>query len=230
KKSKRGCKAKRDGLKRDLVCRLCTVYRTPSVNAFVQHLHDKHDTTAHELEIAFRCDCGNVAQSSAHIKKNLVNKCSLQNYTIVRKRTVEHPKCPLCETRPSTVVGYMSHLCGMHATTLAEQGLRLRCSCGRKFFNVHYNSKEHTANCGGRDFTVEKAEKRAPTTPECVLCEFRPATLSGYISHLKSRHDSSLSKNDVYLVCTCGHKITSSVTVRHHGQICGRCEFTVEKI
>ncbi|GMT31253.1 hypothetical protein PFISCL1PPCAC_22550, partial [Pristionchus fissidentatus] len=94
------------------------------------------------------------------------------------------PKCPLCETSPSTVTGYISHLAQMHATNLAEQGIHLRCSCGRKFLSMQNSSREHTANCGGRDFTAEKAEKRVPTTPECVLCEFRPATLSGYVCHL----------------------------------------------
>ncbi|GMT31254.1 hypothetical protein PFISCL1PPCAC_22551, partial [Pristionchus fissidentatus] len=119
-KNEPGSGGKKIGPKRDLVCRLCKDYRSPSLNAFAQHLRKKHKTTPKELGIAFKCDCGNEAQSSGH---RFTSQCRLQNFTIFRKNRVEPPsahKCVLCETRPSTVQGYIVHLRSRHEHSLGK--------------------------------------------------------------------------------------------------------------
>ncbi|GMT31264.1 hypothetical protein PFISCL1PPCAC_22561, partial [Pristionchus fissidentatus] len=105
-KSGKGSNTKMIGPKQDLVCRLCKGYRTPNVSTFTQHLRRSHKTTAKELEIAFRCDCGNEALSAGHRFKS--------------------------QHRPVCLRGYMSHLKSRHGTTLKESGIYLRCSCGTK--------------------------------------------------------------------------------------------------
>ncbi|GMT31257.1 hypothetical protein PFISCL1PPCAC_22554, partial [Pristionchus fissidentatus] len=114
-----------------------------------------------------------------------------------------------------------------HERSLGMLGIRLICSCGRKFVTHHDLRGGHTRNCGGRNFVVEK--KAVVTTPECVLCEHRPVCLRGYMSHLRSRHGTTLKENGIYLRCSCGTKITCSSSVGSHGVTCDRRKFTVKR-
>ncbi|GMS83442.1 hypothetical protein PENTCL1PPCAC_5617, partial [Pristionchus entomophagus] len=116
----------------DLECIKCD-FSTRSVQSWYLHLRNSHFTTPALAGLALLCDCGNESTSYEHSRK-----CTIANFTIVRKRdwpirglndAKATPKCVLCEDYPATVRAYAQHLRTHHKSSLKK--------CDRRQFSLH---------------------------------------------------------------------------------------------
>ncbi|GMS90776.1 hypothetical protein PENTCL1PPCAC_12951, partial [Pristionchus entomophagus] len=209
-------------------CEVCP----PNVFGYARHLHTKHYTTLNALGIFLRCSCGLEvisAKTSPHNNK----MCDGREFTIHKldinliRPMHSTPKCILCETFPATVSDYASHLYNNHGSDLNSNGVFLHCSCGMDVRSTADNS-DHSKNCDGIEFTIHKFA--ANLTPQCILCEAYPTTISEYATHISAQHKSNLNSNGIYLLCSCGTEIRSSRANSTHNLKCYGCQFTIHRL
>ncbi|GMR44022.1 hypothetical protein PMAYCL1PPCAC_14217, partial [Pristionchus mayeri] len=216
--------------KNELKCPECE-YRSRSVDAWEKHLIRKHSTTAALAGYLVRCDCGHESYSKKHS-----SKCEISNFTIIRngnrpiRRLTDRPvseKEQLFQKYPKTPCGYTKHLKIYHKTTLLASGIYLLCSCGIRY-NSHHDKKKHRKKCTGQEFTLHRRDEA--TTPQCVLCQMHPKTPCGYLYHLRVHHKTTLLKNGIYVLCSCGMRYNSHNDQRKHDKKCNGCEYTLHKL
>ncbi|GMR31006.1 hypothetical protein PMAYCL1PPCAC_01201, partial [Pristionchus mayeri] len=65
---------------------------------------------------------------------------------------------------------------------------------------------------------------------QCVLCELYPKSFYGYMQHLREHHESTLSKERICLICSCGHRVDSDHSYRKHDKKCNGRAFTLHKL
>ncbi|GMR31005.1 hypothetical protein PMAYCL1PPCAC_01200, partial [Pristionchus mayeri] len=59
----------------------------------------------------------------------------------------------------------------------------------------------------------------------------QPKTHMGYACHLRDKHTSSLLKNGIYLMCSCGTRISCVNSSKKHGnELCNGRDFTLHKL
>ncbi|GMS90798.1 hypothetical protein PENTCL1PPCAC_12973, partial [Pristionchus entomophagus] len=103
------------------------------------------------------------------------------------------------------------------------------CSCGMEVRSQKY-TVNHSKDCDGTEFTLHKLVVNTPSTPQCVLCETYPTTISRYTDHLYSNHRSNLRSNGIFLKCSCGLDVRSSSYNPNHSNRCDGSEFTIHKL
>ncbi|GMT20274.1 hypothetical protein PFISCL1PPCAC_11571, partial [Pristionchus fissidentatus] len=153
----------------EMRCVLCDEYSTHSVRGYAAHLFHKHDTTAAQLGIIYRCECGHDGRSELHF-----TKCHGISVTIVRDEKSKGKKmdedgrkrvknmsstkltCVLCEEYCThSVTGYATHLHRNHQTNAKNEGIIFRCECGdESHSDKHYRSNQ----CPGASITVTRGE------------------------------------------------------------------------
>ncbi|GMS90775.1 hypothetical protein PENTCL1PPCAC_12950, partial [Pristionchus entomophagus] len=139
------------------------------------------------------------------------------------------PQCIMCEAYPKTASGYASHLYIHHKSSLKVNGVYLRCDCGTDVHNYDYNPN-HAKECDRLKFTLRKLHftKMGYTTPQCFACETYPSTASGYVSHLYSRHNTTLKLNGWSLICSCGKDFRTRGIDPNHTQKCDGLQFSLK--
>ncbi|GMT20276.1 hypothetical protein PFISCL1PPCAC_11573, partial [Pristionchus fissidentatus] len=141
----------------EMRCVLCDNYGTHSVSGYAAHLKKKHQTTATEAGIIFRCACGNESRAEAHF-----SKCHGASVTIVRDSMNDEGECAMEQPQMSrnsennvgnvtgeqrygthSVTGYMIHLIRKHQTNAKEAGVIFRCACGgESHHDRHFRSNK----------------------------------------------------------------------------------------
>ncbi|GMR43633.1 hypothetical protein PMAYCL1PPCAC_13828, partial [Pristionchus mayeri] len=68
----------------------------------------------------------------------------------------------------------------------------------------------------------DKRDKAIPDTPQCVVasCEKHPTTAYGYVMHLITYHETTLKKNGMYILCSCGFKYKYQKSHEMHDKKC----------
>ncbi|GMS86039.1 hypothetical protein PENTCL1PPCAC_8214, partial [Pristionchus entomophagus] len=121
-------------------------------------------------------------------------------------------KCPECEYKSSSRQAFIMHLRLKHSITPYLADLTFLCICGYELQShvYHQHDYEQEREIGSASFTIIRNTYQpvrrltdGKTTPKCVLCEMYPATVSGYISHLKIHHKSTLKKCGIFIECVC---------------------------
>ncbi|GMR44070.1 hypothetical protein PMAYCL1PPCAC_14265, partial [Pristionchus mayeri] len=69
-----------------------------------------------------------------------------------------------------------------------------------------------------------------PMTPQCVIemCNIHPNTAIGYIRHLDIHHKTTLMKNGIYIMCSCGMRYNSFRDQKK--QNCTGHEFAIHRL
>ncbi|GMR50592.1 hypothetical protein PMAYCL1PPCAC_20787 [Pristionchus mayeri] len=138
-------------------------------------------------------------------------------------------KCPECEFHTRIVSTWISHLRYKHSTTPLLAGCLLRCDCGYESF-----SRGHSYECEISNFTVIRKGNgpilKINMTPPCVLCNMHPRTPRGYSEHLRKHHKTTLLKNGIFLLCSCGLRFNSCNDKKKHDKKCSGNEFTLHKL
>ncbi|GMS89654.1 hypothetical protein PENTCL1PPCAC_11829 [Pristionchus entomophagus] len=96
-------------------------------------------------------DVSNEVEKSPSSKK-------LKKRKPVFKRFTKNTRCMQCETYPSTVHCYISHLARIHKSSLVQNGIYLRCVCGmelRSGWNLRHHNK-----CDGNQYTLRRLVKK----------------------------------------------------------------------
>ncbi|GMS97831.1 hypothetical protein PENTCL1PPCAC_20006, partial [Pristionchus entomophagus] len=114
------------------------------------------------------------------------------------KRSATEMKCPECNFRTRSVDVFMKHLREQHSIPLPDWR-------ALSFVRV-VPVLSRTGTAERRHGPIRRLNN-AKTTPKCVLCEAYPNTVNGYVSHLRIHHKSTLKKNGVYLLCSCGFEL-----------------------
>ncbi|GMR55075.1 hypothetical protein PMAYCL1PPCAC_25270 [Pristionchus mayeri] len=165
-----------------------------------------------------------LSKAASHSK--IVNMAIEENEKEVKKNKLE---CPECEFRSRSARLWRLHLKDEHSTTPKLAGCLLRCDCGNESY-----SEMHIHKCGISNFTVirkgNRPIRRIAMTPKCVMCEMHPTTPSGYIYHLRIHHKTTLLKNGIYLLCSCGMRHTRDGDHKKHDKKCPGHEFTLHKL
>ncbi|GMR43597.1 hypothetical protein PMAYCL1PPCAC_13792 [Pristionchus mayeri] len=141
-------------------------------------------------------------------------------------------KCPECKYRSRYICGWIEHLRRSHSTTPALAKCLLRCDCGHESY-----SNSHSYDCEISNFTIIRKGNGTirrftdpVLTPKCVLCEIHPKTPHGYSRHLRIHHESTLSTNRIFLLCSCGCRFNSDHDQKKHDKKCSGREFTLHKL
>ncbi|GMS91209.1 hypothetical protein PENTCL1PPCAC_13384, partial [Pristionchus entomophagus] len=66
-------------------------------------------------------------------------------------------------------------------------------------------------------------------SPQCVLCEAHPSTISSYTQHLNFNHKSTMNAIGLYILCSCGLIVRSNYTNPNHSNECDGRKFTLHK-
>ncbi|GMS87112.1 hypothetical protein PENTCL1PPCAC_9287 [Pristionchus entomophagus] len=134
-------------------------------------------------------------------------------------RNASEVKCPECDYSTHSVDAWLGHLRFNHSSNPTKVGVALLCDCGHECVTV-----SHSRECDIANFAVIRTSQS-----KCVLCEVYPRTASGYAQHLTLKHGSTLAANGLYLMCSCGLKITRHKSDPEHTKRCNGRQFTIHK-
>ncbi|GMS85458.1 hypothetical protein PENTCL1PPCAC_7633 [Pristionchus entomophagus] len=144
-------------------------YLTRSVNAWINHMKNAHDTTPFLAGVELHCKCGHRSISQRH---SLYPSCKSPSFTIVRKRDEPirrrsqqktTPRCVEddCNNFPATAKGYLRHLRTHHQKAPSVYGVYVKCSCGDEYRTEHeMTARTHNKDCDGRHYTLHKVEEQ----------------------------------------------------------------------
>ncbi|GMS97691.1 hypothetical protein PENTCL1PPCAC_19866, partial [Pristionchus entomophagus] len=93
---------------------------------------------------------------------------------------------------PKTTSSYAWHLRSQHNSTLIMNDIYLICTCGIEA-RTYKSSLNHNGKCDGSQFSLQKVDKKVPSTPQCILCEIYPLSPRAYAAHLRIHHKTTLS-------------------------------------
>ncbi|GMS90774.1 hypothetical protein PENTCL1PPCAC_12949, partial [Pristionchus entomophagus] len=182
--------------------------------------------------IYLRYSCGVDVRFSIYNLKHKIN-CNrtefiLHKLDLFRAGTQSNPRCILCKIFPTTAIDYAHHLYTRHQSTLKSNGIYLRCSCGGEVYSYH-RYLIHNGQCDGSKFTIQQVITKIPTTPQCILCEAHPKTANGYAIHLQAVHQTTLTSNGIYLLCSCGKEYRAQSNSGHNMK-CNGLQFSLHNV
>ncbi|GMT30488.1 hypothetical protein PFISCL1PPCAC_21785, partial [Pristionchus fissidentatus] len=154
-------------------------------------------------------------------KRKIMKKTKKNPVSNGPKREME---CPQCQSfRSMSVLSFISHFRSSHSTTPSGMGIRFLCDCGHKS-----SSNSHLTNgqCTILNFKIIHEKKLAQ---KCVLCETQLSSSHSYTSHLSFMHNSTLIKNGVHLVCSCGVRLNHVTATNKHSRVCANRQFFVKE-
>ncbi|GMT31021.1 hypothetical protein PFISCL1PPCAC_22318 [Pristionchus fissidentatus] len=153
-----------------------------------------------------------------------------------KEEKTEGMKCFKCSHVMNTVSTYIKHLKNTHKVTLSEVGASFNCLvCGA---TTRSNAHDRCKQCPNARFIMvcddfdraakmckEKKEEDKTEWMQCIKCPHLAKTISGYIQHLKVRHNTTPEEVGISFKCVaCGHTSRS----RHHEDTqCPNARFTV---
>ncbi|GMT08136.1 hypothetical protein PENTCL1PPCAC_30310, partial [Pristionchus entomophagus] len=76
----------------------------------------------------------------------------------------------------------------------------------------------------------DETSTATPSTPKCLHCPMYPSTSTGYAKHLAKHHQSTLREEGIYIICSCGIRVTSETHNPKHSPMCDRRRFTSHKL
>ncbi|GMR31135.1 hypothetical protein PMAYCL1PPCAC_01330, partial [Pristionchus mayeri] len=167
------------------------------------------------------------SKGASHSKKVKMNK----EESVEDEKEKNELKCLECEYRSTSVAGWIEHLRRRHSTTPYLAGCIIQCDCGHKV----YSNNRH--ECGIANFTIIRNENQPirrfsdpAVTPKCIICEIHPKTPIGYTGHLRIHHNTTLLKNRIYLLCSCGNRFNSDTDKKTHDKECTGRNFSLHKL
>ncbi|KAF8360531.1 hypothetical protein PRIPAC_87454 [Pristionchus pacificus] len=175
-------------------------FRTDVLPSWISHLYRKHNTTPDLANFAARCECGTLCISNSHSRF-----CSISNFTVVRirdgpmRRLAELPT-ESAEVEASSALSSMKPLEAAGGSGFTSQPPLVDLEADTPKCMIRNCDPSHVTLDDTFPFFLIPCHVNYSNAKE----ESRPQTMTGYVTHLVRKHNTSLLKEGYYLLCGCG--------------------------